>query len=562
MRRRERHAQTPVDPAAGLRTAVAGLTSALDAGGDQLPAVHVADAERALRKASERLSLSGDHTVVSLAGATGTGKSSLFNALAGQTVSQVGALRPTTSRVTAAIWGHDAPDSLLDWVGAAVRHRVPTTTSSPSPGASADHAATSTGTIDPTGLVLLDLPDIDSFVAEHREDADRVLELTDVFVWVADPQKYADALWHDTYLRAADRHQAVTLVVLNQADRVAPAEVHACREDLRHLLTDDGLTSAEVLVTSTRTGQGVGELRDALYGATHAATAARARLVADLQRQADTLAPHVGANEPGIDITLDDDLVDTLCRTAGIPVLVDSVAADYRRRAAALTSWPFLAWTNRLGRDPLTRLTRDTKGEAGEDVAHLLAQRTPPCPSPTARAAVDRATRSFGARAAHGLPGRWAQAVHDAATPDEHRLARALDDAVTVTPLTERTPLWWYLVATCQWLFALAVVAGAAWFALLAVCGIFGIPTPEAPEVSSMPIHWLLLAVGVTGGLVLTLAVRPIVGFAARRRRERAHTRLRAAVVQVAQDELVSPVTEVLERHRRTREQLALVRSV
>ena len=48
------------------------------------------------RRAGERLRLSGSHTVVALAGATGSGKSSLFNALAGGRLSAVGVRRPTT----------------------------------------------------------------------------------------------------------------------------------------------------------------------------------------------------------------------------------------------------------------------------------------------------------------------------------------------------------------------------------------------------------------------------------------------------------------------------------
>src|SRR6478672_9714594 len=41
------------------------------------------DAEAVLKRAGERLRLSGNHTVVALAGGTGSGKSTLFNALSG-----------------------------------------------------------------------------------------------------------------------------------------------------------------------------------------------------------------------------------------------------------------------------------------------------------------------------------------------------------------------------------------------------------------------------------------------------------------------------------------------
>ena len=50
---------------------------------------------------------------MALAGATGTGKSSLFNALVGAPVSQVGVTRPTTSQITAAVWGAEPATPLL-----------------------------------------------------------------------------------------------------------------------------------------------------------------------------------------------------------------------------------------------------------------------------------------------------------------------------------------------------------------------------------------------------------------------------------------------------------------
>ncbi|MCB1254335.1 MAG: 50S ribosome-binding GTPase, partial [Austwickia sp.] len=240
MRRRERHAPVVADPSVGLKTAVEGLTGALDAGGPYLPSSAVGSAERVLRKASERLNLSGSHTVVALAGATGTGKSSLFNALVGAPVSQVGVTRPTTSQITAAVWGAEPATPLLDWVNARARHQV-----APEPPGGRGWARLGDGS-PPDGLVLLDLPDIDSFELTHRAEADRVLGLADVFVWVTDPQKYADAVLHDQYLRRAARHQTVTLVVLNQADRMSADAARECRDDLRRLLAEDGLPAAEV----------------------------------------------------------------------------------------------------------------------------------------------------------------------------------------------------------------------------------------------------------------------------------------------------------------------------
>src|SRR4051794_24427359 len=67
----------------------------------------VAEAERVAAKAGERLRLGAAHTVVALAGATGSGKSSLFNAVTGEEVSQVGMRRPTTGVAHGAVWGDE-----------------------------------------------------------------------------------------------------------------------------------------------------------------------------------------------------------------------------------------------------------------------------------------------------------------------------------------------------------------------------------------------------------------------------------------------------------------------
>ena len=64
------------------------------------------------------------HTVV--LGATGSGKSSLFNALAGAEISAPGVRRPTTGTAHAAVWSENGDDraALLDWLGVPRRHLV------------------------------------------------------------------------------------------------------------------------------------------------------------------------------------------------------------------------------------------------------------------------------------------------------------------------------------------------------------------------------------------------------------------------------------------------------
>ncbi|MEP7159890.1 MAG: GTPase [Dermatophilaceae bacterium] len=557
MRRRERHPAPPLtDRTAALRQSVAGLMGALDAGYSHLPPERVASAEAVVAKVAARLSLSSGHTVVALAGATGGGKSSLFNALVGESIAKVGVLRPTTSRISAAAWGPDSASDLLDWVGAEQRHHVaPGRT-----GAQGWGSAPGGGT-EPDGLVLLDLPDVDSFKEEHRAEADRVLALADVFVWVTDPQKYADALVHEQYLRRASRHETVTLVVLNQADRMTPEEGEECAADLRRLLADDGLPATDVLLSSTRTGQGLPELRDALAGAAGAASAARARLLGDVQREADALAPHVGNSEPTVDETVSDELLEALSRAAGIPVVLASVEADYRQQAGRRVGWPYARWIHRLRPDPLKRLRLDGAGPSPADVAVLLGRSSLPQPTPAARAAVDLTTRKLGTRASSGMPSRWARAVQDAATPDRAGLGDALDQAILRTQLRDRPPLWWALVNALHIVFALAAAAGLIWLLILAGFGFLRIQAGDVPSWNSLPVPTLLLGGGVLLGILLGGLAKPLVRVGARRRRETVEQRLRERVSDVARGHLLAPVRAVLDAHRRTREGLSAARA-
>ncbi len=176
----------------------------------------VVEARRVVAQADRRLALSGDATVVALAGATGSGKSSLFNTLSGSDLATVGVRRPTTAHAMACVWGQDAGAELLDWLQIPRRH-----TRAPDPDGALD------------GLVLLDLPDHDSTERQHRVEVDRLVQLVDVLVWVVDPQKYADAALHDRYLKPLARHAEVMTVVLNQVDRLGPAEREQCLRDLR-----------------------------------------------------------------------------------------------------------------------------------------------------------------------------------------------------------------------------------------------------------------------------------------------------------------------------------------
>ena len=540
-----------------VRAQAEALDAALAAGGDQLDADDVVAARQIIAKVGQRNALAGDHTVVALAGATGSGKSSLFNAIAGQELAQVGATRPTTSTPSAAVWGDDPAGPLLDWLAVPRRHAV----SAPS-GEPTDEPA---GSLD--GLVLLDLPDFDSREMSHRREAERVLALCDVFVWVTDPQKYADALLHDEYVKQLTGHSAVMLVVLNQVDRLlSESAVETCREDLVRLLKLDGVDGVQVLTTSVLTGENIPELRQRLANAVAGHEAARQRLSADISAVAGRLRRGVAEREASLDAAADDRLIDALSRASGVPVVLGAVDEDYRREALGRTGWIFTRWGRKLRPDPLRRLRLDrVPSQVLEqvdplDVREIVGRSSIPAPSASARSAVKLAALSLTERAADGLPVLWAEAVSDAAAPTDDRLYERLDRVVVTTPLRGNPPVWWRLMGWLQWVLGLAAVVGLVWLVVLGVVGWLKLPEIDTPKIGPFPLPTLLLVGGlVLGGLGAWLA-RVLARVGARRRRELVGTRLRTAIADVATDQLVVPVREVLDRHRETRESLDTAR--
>ena len=230
----------------------------------------LAEAEALLERADERLKLSPAHTVVTLAGGTGSGKSSLFNALAGATFSPPAVTRPATRHAHACVWGMQGAAPLLDWLGIEGRYRY------------ARASALDAGETALSGLLLVDLPDHDSVAAGAAAAVDRLISQADLMVWVLDPQKYADGAVHNRFLAPLARHATVTTVALNQCDLLTPQQAEDCEEDLRRLLDSEGHGEARVLLMSAATGAGLNSLRQLLAEAVSARQTRTERIAADI----------------------------------------------------------------------------------------------------------------------------------------------------------------------------------------------------------------------------------------------------------------------------------------
>ena len=509
-----------------LAERLGALDQVVELGRGRLPAEVVEDAERIAGKAGARLRLGVESTVVALAGTTGSGKSSLLNALAGTDVSTVGVRRPTTSTATAVVWGAGGAGELLDWLAVPARHTLP-----PDPGV-------------PDGLVVLDLPDFDSVQLSNRLEADRLVELVDLLVWVLDPQKYADASLHDTYLRPLAGHADVMLVLLNQADRLPPAAVDVCVADLRTLLAGEGLGAVPVLATSARTGAGLDELRALLASRAAARRDAVRRLEADLRRTTEALRPACPpARDAGVRRADRAALVDALTDAAGASVVADAVARSHRMKAIGATGWPFSRWVRKLRPDPMRKL------HLPESPSELVRTSMPPA-SAVARARVDTALRNLTDHATEGLPEPWPGVVRRTAVRSTAALPDLLDRTVAGTDLgVGRQPRWWMLAGFLQAVLAVAAVAGLLWLLVLLVLDWFRFPEPPTPDVGVVPLPTLLLAGGVLAGLLLALLARRLATVGARRRGVRARRRIAARVESVADEQVLAPIEAELAVH-------------
>ena len=264
----------------------------------------------------------------------------------------------------------------------------------------------------PTGWSLLDLPDFDSVRLEHRLEVDRLVELVDLLVWVLDPQKYADAALHDRYLRPLAGHADVTLVVLNQSDRLDAAALEACLADLRRLLAADGLPRGAGARAYPRSpARACRRCREALASRAAARKAVGAAAGGGPGPDRGGAAAGLPGRRAGPAIRKQDRaaLVDALTDAAGADTIAAAVDRAHRARAAAATGWPFTRWVRKLRPDPMRRLRLpETPSEA--------VRTGLPGPSAVQRARVDTALRQLTDRATEGLPEPWPGVVRRAAT--------------------------------------------------------------------------------------------------------------------------------------------------
>ncbi|CAA9327018.1 MAG: putative ATP-binding membrane protein [uncultured Friedmanniella sp.] len=539
------------DETAQLVTRVRALGEAADLCEGRVDADLVAEARRVVTQADRRLAVSGAATVVALAGATGSGKSSTFNALTGTELSTVGVRRPTTSTALACSFGEDSAEELLDWLAIPRRHALE---ADPRQASGLD------------GLVLLDLPDHDSTEVAHRVEVDRLVQLVDMVIWVVDPQKYADAALHDRYLKPLASHVDVMMVVLNQVDTLSPAQKEQCLKDLRRLLASEGLGAAEVLGVSAVTGEGLDELRSRLGRRIADKKAAARRLAADVETSAAALARASGeASLPPLAATSVEELNRQFAHAAGVPVVIDAVDKAWRLRGGLATGWPVLAWLAKFKPDPLRRLHLDRLGGSGrqrELDPSGVGRTSLPATTGVQRSRVETALRTLADTASAGMSRGWVDATRAAVRSGEGQLSDALDRAVAGTDLDlSGHRRWWQAVRVLQWLLVAAVVGGLLWLGSAFVLAYLRLP--PLPDVLwwGLPAPTVLTLGGVVAGLLVAALARIGVVVGARRRARRARAALLRSVAGVSERLVVQPLRTERQRYDDARAALERART-
>ena len=599
----ERNAErgaTPTVAASPFARSVASLKEAISYGEGRVPETVLLDAAETLERLSQRRELSTEHTVIGFFGATGSGKSTLFNAIAGQNIALSAPTRPTTSTVQAAIWEAEGSEELLDWLGidkrvypqtqalaaekdategneaggnnkAAGGAAAPNAVTEPAPGlfnrirravGGRGEMRTRTG-----GLILLDMPDFDSVTTTNRDLAARMMRYVDVLVWVVDPQKYADAVIHRDFMVPLAASGAQALCVLNQADKLAPAEVPAVLASLTRLLQAEGTEAhllAAPIAVSARTGEGIDVLRDLLAQVAAAKSLSLQRTDAQLHATASQLRAYAGGEGTVLAgayaLDAEQKLVKACYTSSQAEQVLQAATASYRRAAGQHTGWILTRWMSRLKADPLRRLhlgQQDEKkssskaaksagmlGSDSENAPELVASSLPPL-SAAQKAGMANAVRQYSKQMAARIDEPWKRSIKEAALSREAELPELLErDMMRIDYGLGRTRAPWVIFNTLQWIALLSALVGVGWLTLISGMAYLQIQLPPAPtpEGSPVPLPTLLLLLGILLGIASAGVGRLLTAMGSRYYARKLRGRLQTGVEKAVQSCVVAPV--------------------
>jgi 50S ribosome-binding GTPase len=472
----------------------------------------VREAEAVAAEAAKRVGIVPDAYVLALVGGTGVGKSSILNAIAGREVSRAGPRRPTTANAVAWVSGDGDVGPLIEHLGV--------------------ERAAGGGTTDPGSVVVLDLPDVDSVDASHRERVEAILPRVDVVAWVTDPEKYADSVLHDDFVRSWLPRLDRQIVILNKADRLTADDLARVRSDLGALVAREagaGGSPPSVVSSSAIDGStGVQELRAWIGTAADAKSVVAARLVAGARAAVAELARAAGVlDDPNPILSresrsraIDTAIEDTL-RVVDLPGLERQAVAATRARArrrgtgvfGLLTSSVFrLSGRERRVADPASYL-RSWRSRGG------LAR---------AVEALRRSVVEVLGAAPPGIRPVYAAAAESAQL--ERLLARSTDEAIARTPPLEApSSRIWSVLGLLQTANTLVLAVAVVWLVIWILVRP-PVATLDVPLFGPVPAPIGVLAAAIVFGYVVARVLGLHAGWLGGRWARRIAANVRAAV--------------------------------
>jgi GTP-binding protein EngB required for normal cell division len=476
------------------------------------------------RRARDRRGFLGETVVLALAGGTGSGKSSLLNALAGEKVAETGAVRPVTDRPLAWIPFNPEPGlvRLLDELGIEDRmgqDRFP-------------------------NLAVLDLPDYDSIDRSHRATVEYLLPRVDAVAWVVDPEKYNDAALHDRYLAPLAAYQGQYLVVLNQIDRLEPAELDGVLADLARTLRRDGIREPEVFpIAADPPGgspRGLEPLRRFLQVRMDAKRVAVGKLLEDLRGAGRSLSEAAGVSG-GSGMNYEGRWAATRDR-AGRALATMAAGRELARvqerageRMAVRLGGGLLGKVGALA--PRRALGRALGGASLEDAPRRTVRAW------AARPGLEEVlaeVTEFATALSFEAGGAFGHKVREEFTPDriESEVRTTMDRMVAALgpPPEPSAAPWWRVVGALQAALLVAIVVGGVW----------AWARPESLERGRWPVPLLV----IVGGLMATAVLSRLVRWSGRRRGGRAvrefHDRLQERLAEELDERIGRPLRDIL----------------
>jgi hypothetical protein len=337
-------------------------------------------AEENARRARLRYGHIGSTLVFALIGGTGSGKSSVLNALAGEAVASVSEVRPHTSRPLAWVPEDAEPalSEMLDRLGIEDRmaqDRFPR-------------------------LALLDMTDVDSVELPHRALVESLLPEVDGVLWVLDPEKYHDPVLHNEFIAPLADSADQFVFVLNQIDRLEPDELPAVVEDLRVTLEGEGITAPVVFAVAADPpgGDPIGiyTLAEHLRHRLDVKTVHFGRVLADTRRAARSLATAAHLHRGG-SLDFEERWRRLLDGIVGAISIYGPGAGTIEEVACGVE-------------DFIGRLAAESGGPFGVRLRHSF---TSDRIDAVVRAAADRARRSFPPVQQRHRPGVWSDLLDE-----------------------------------------------------------------------------------------------------------------------------------------------------